>query len=642
MKSKTSFFNKAIYKKNLSLFWPIWGAYFLYELFTGPLYLWFHFGKERSNKLEILLGSIGGKTDIVAIAIASLIVGMALFNYLFTSKSANMIHAMPLTRLELYGTNLFSGFTFLFVPQLVSFFFSVLVCLANGVAEVQYLGIWFLACLGMSFFFFSIVVLCVMLTGQLFALPIYFVICNLFVEGIITGISLLTGMMAYGVSGTSLQGGSLRCLSPILYLMDQVKLTGRYSIVNNRGDYELTEIQMHGGGAVVCYAVVAILFYALAYYGYKKREIECAGDLLTFSWLKPLFRWGAGVCFGFLGGTLGMYFLRDMVENLPFVAWPIMVVMIGMFIFFFAEMLIQKSVHVVSKRRCKECGVFIVFMALAFSGIYLYGYSSAHHIPDVDEVQYAYVDMNYPVEFEGEDIAQVLELQKEILQQQSVIKEELEMNEAVNGSGYVTITYRMKDGSVLTRNYTLPSGAEVSTEMFRRIYEWESQADSFLRQFIEYDYESVSRVTDAQLEWYDSSTTNYMYRSVEGDGARALFDAAIADAQAGVLQKYNLTDYREPWDTRTSESYATIDIYYYHAKDNWQSMYDRMNGITENTNSLVDNSSNIYVEDSAMNLRSGMYVCFGEDCTNIIHVLVECGLIESADELEYISDDIYY
>ena len=68
----------------------------------------------------------------------------------------------------------------------------------------------------------------------------------------------------------------------------------------------------------------------------------------------------------------------------------------------------------------------------------------------------------------------------------------------------------------------------------------------------------------------------------------------------------------------------------------------RMNGITENTNSLVDSSSNIYVEDSAMNLRSGMYVCFGEDCTNIIHVLVECGLIESADELEYVSDDIYY
>ena len=152
----------------------------------------------------------------------------------------------------------------------------------------------------------------------------------------------------------------------------------------------------------------------------------------------------------------------------------------------------------------------------------------------VNDTLDAYVDMNYPVEFEGEDIAQVLELQKEILQQQSVIKEELEMNEAVNGSGYVTITYRMKDGSVLTRNYTLPSGAEVSTEMFRRIYEWESQADSFLRQFIEYDYESVSRVTDAQLEWYDSSTTNYMYRSVEGDGARALFDAAIADAQAGV------------------------------------------------------------------------------------------------------------
>ena len=40
MKSKTSFFNKAIYKKNFTLYWPIWVCYLLYGLVKVPGSLW--------------------------------------------------------------------------------------------------------------------------------------------------------------------------------------------------------------------------------------------------------------------------------------------------------------------------------------------------------------------------------------------------------------------------------------------------------------------------------------------------------------------------------------------------------------------------------------------------------------------------
>ncbi len=60
---------------------------------------------------------------------------------------------------------------------------------------------------------------------------------------------------------------------------------------------------------MIGYVVAAVFIYALAYYCYKKRRIESAGDLLTFGWIKPLFRWGAGICVGYLAAVILSQFL---------------------------------------------------------------------------------------------------------------------------------------------------------------------------------------------------------------------------------------------------------------------------------------------------------------------------------------------
>ena len=41
MKSKTSFFNKAVFRKNVVLYWPIWVSYLLYGLIKVPGRLWY-------------------------------------------------------------------------------------------------------------------------------------------------------------------------------------------------------------------------------------------------------------------------------------------------------------------------------------------------------------------------------------------------------------------------------------------------------------------------------------------------------------------------------------------------------------------------------------------------------------------------
>ena len=40
MKSKISFFNKTIFKKNVTLYWPIWVLYTVFLVFVQPVMFW--------------------------------------------------------------------------------------------------------------------------------------------------------------------------------------------------------------------------------------------------------------------------------------------------------------------------------------------------------------------------------------------------------------------------------------------------------------------------------------------------------------------------------------------------------------------------------------------------------------------------
>ena len=43
MKSRISFFNKTVFLKNVTLFWPIWAVYTLVLLTLQPVILWFNY-----------------------------------------------------------------------------------------------------------------------------------------------------------------------------------------------------------------------------------------------------------------------------------------------------------------------------------------------------------------------------------------------------------------------------------------------------------------------------------------------------------------------------------------------------------------------------------------------------------------------
>lgn len=194
MQSGTSCFNKTIFKKNITHFWPIWGIYLVFLLYALPLTLLLSTENPGTgakaakqiaeDNLARYTTCLGGALTPMFVFIAATVCAMTVFFYLYQNRSANMIHALPVSRKELYVTNVVSGFLFLIVPQILTFVITAFVCFARDISRLEYLLYWLLMTMGMSLFAYAGAIVIGMLTGQLLAVPIFYVIANFLYVGI--------------------------------------------------------------------------------------------------------------------------------------------------------------------------------------------------------------------------------------------------------------------------------------------------------------------------------------------------------------------------------------------------------------------------------------------------------------------------
>ncbi|MGN0415022.1 MAG: hypothetical protein ACI4FX_05995 [Agathobacter sp.] len=633
MRSKTSFFNKAIYKKNMTLYWPIPVCYLLYGLIKIPGSLWSGLRKNVSagnDVLVTLFSSLSVEQDLYVLAAVAVITGMAMFGYLFSSKSANMIHALPVTRTELYVTNVISGLTCILLPQLLVFLVSVVFCLLRGITCVQYLALWLFCVAASGIFFYSLVSFCVMITGLLAALPFCFLLLNYLSVGVVLGIQYVLSSLGYGLSYSGMDPRSVGyILSPLAYLTDIVGFRVDISI-GSSGQMKVTSVSFDGTAMLLIYAAAALVFFGLAWYGYQKRRLERTGDLLTFGWGRPLFRWGLGGAIGFLGGIFLSNFLGSVAVWMPKAIVLLFILVFGMIGFFIADMLIQKSFRVLCFRRLKECGCYVLAVCGCFAVLYGVGYYQEQYIPDESEVASAYIYMNYPVESKGADVKRVTDIQREILANreefQSVCREEKNYTN-------LTLAYCMKDGSVLTRTYQIPSETEVSGQLAEEVFACEAAPDSFMKYVVGYDYDRITQIEEAQVECQNANQ-NYVTFSMDEDTARKINEAVYKDVEEGTIQKYNLENYILNEAGTTKEyRYAYLTIFFKHTSSSWGDVYSIYQDHTQSDKNLAKENY-----ESVPDASGSIYLKFGADCKNIMKTLVETGVISSEDEIIFSSD----
>ena len=457
MKSKTSFFNRTVFKKNVTLYWPIWVCYLLYGMVKVPGQLWSRLQQQTDMTAYArdyaLYNSLRLEVDVAAIAIMAVVCGMALFGYLFTQKNAYMIHALPVTRGELYVTNMISGLCFLLIPQALVFLVTVVLCLLKGIASVQFLGLWFLSVMGIAFFLYATVCFCVMFTGQLFALPVYFLAVNYVAFAFSSGARYVIGYLGYGLGmDTVPEFLILRILSPMNYLYNNVRFVFRQSY-NQETDLMSGVLSYRGLRVLAAYVAAAVVIYLIAYYCYKKRRIESAGDLISFNWVKPLFRWGVGTGVGYFAGVLMAEFLDSVHLHVKKPMLLVLVVAFGFVSFFIAQMFVEKGFRVFCRRRFCESGLFVLFVLGSFWGCSKNATYLEQYVPDADQVSRVEVSLDYPVEYKGDSVRVARQAQKEILSHAESYREN-----KTDDSTQIIFYYYLKNGKRSPAHMKLSGG----------------------------------------------------------------------------------------------------------------------------------------------------------------------------------------
>lgn len=633
MKSKISCFNKTIFKKNLTLYWPLWVGFLLMQLAMVPLNLFQYMRGHTNNPIARQYSALRNIFEVAAepfvIFIFCVLAVMCVFSYLYNAKNTNGFHGLPVTRLELFVTNALSAFTFLAATEVISFITGVFVGLGCGVTNIEVLLYMLLFQLGITFFGVAFSTVIAMLTGHIMAMPIYCFVANYLymivrevLENVIVNVTYGLGDL-WGVDITYV-------LSPLYYLERSVNVTTRYNDALER----LDTITVSGGGVVAAYAGVGVVLFVLAYLLYRKRQLETAGDVIAVKFMKPVFRIGLGICGGTtLGVGLSEFFYFDTPRYSDarfyiLLCFVIICIFIG---YFMAEMLMQKNFRIFKKYIVTEAVVSVAVMTVFLIALNNDAFGLERKLPKQDEIVEAWVDLDYPVKYEGEEIADLLATHAQIIAEKDEVIDAIARNE-VNCYG-ATFKYVLADGSVFSRNYSVPIDSENPTNSNTpsgQIIAKEMESERYKQYLLGVNYESNMYLTGF-INLYDQYQ-NYMEYRFSEEELEVVSKAMLKDIEEGNMVIYELYSINGS-DIASEEFMSDLQMRYYNEKGivRMEDVYYDIPTYSEDAY-LFGGYGSVATEAVTAEFGSAVdsdsvYIRFGKNCTNLVSALEELGIV---------------
>ena len=399
MKCRTSSSDFAILKKDLTRFAPVWLALSAY------LAIW---AANLLTSEEIYRSYL---YEPIAPVFAP-VIAILLFSYLFDPKECFMIHSLPIRRERLFGIHILAGLVMFLVPT--AFFCLVTKNIAGPSSMYRYL---FTA--AEFLLLFSLFTLCTMLTGRkigaaalylfVLALP---AMLDLFVQDLY--LPLLPGV--YWNSD--------------FYMLNPMMLVSRYADFQHESVLKFTDLLYLGGVLLVCLAILGISLVL-----YRKRKLECAGDLLSVSSLDPVF----AVCAFFSGAAI----LTDSFSG------PYFGAVIGYLAYW---MLSKKTARVFTKRIILGLVGLLVFFTATGIAVSRDPLGWVHYIPETAQIKTAglLAGPRAADRLETSDpevIAVIQELHADLVE--DTLNPEREY-----GGSQLHIVYELTNGQFIERNYT--------------------------------------------------------------------------------------------------------------------------------------------------------------------------------------------
>lgn len=458
MQSKTSFFNKTIFRKSVTRFWPLWFLYAAVWLFILPLLLaeGLRGGMTLLN-LQLQVYSLASGASVTSGFLTGCVAAMAVWSFLYSARSAHGMACLPIRREGLFASVTLAGILPALVINLAVALLTLAVEAVFGLAHLPSLLTWLGANSLCLVFFYGFAVFCAQLTGNILVLPVVYVILNFTAVVVESIIHDLTRCFIFGAA----VGGEyiLTPLSPMLQLFTVCRAQ---PISELTGDYYTTlGYRYEGWGTLAIYAAVGVLFLAAALLLFRRRRIESAGDVVAVNVLKPVFKYcftlGCALVLGWLSCSVliglpgnGMGGLRTLLALLA-------CMLAGAFIgYFAAEMLIRKSFRVWRGRWAGFGVSALVIAALLFAAEFdLFGYET--WTPDAAKVDRVILDAGGETLLldDEESIKAVISLQESIVANKSHYEELYTEPPAAGWDCVYLRLYYYTGGRTVSRCYSL-------------------------------------------------------------------------------------------------------------------------------------------------------------------------------------------
>lgn len=572
-------FNAALFRKNMTRFWPIWAVYAAVLFFTLPMEIILAAGRGyvRADLLDQVESHVYGaiSNTVFVGVIFGLMAGMALFSYLMNNRSTGMLHALPIRREGLFLTNWLSGLAFFLVPDLAIALITLCAQAVAGAAMPGLVAWWFLAQTAVSMFFFCLAVFCAMFTGHILALPAFYGIVNILAYGIGTLMDTALATLLIGFNGGRFSSSVLvRWFTPPYQLVHLLEYTTSYTPY----DDQMVSVATRGfdngtpAAAIAYCVVVGAVLTALALEVYRRRQLERAGDLVTVGWVRPVFQYGLGVCGGM---TLGTVLYMNFFDRLGTWAFIFLTAVCAVIFAFAGRMLLKKTLRVFADG-WKGCAVLAVCLLVLLGGarMDLFGYQK--WTPRADQVvtvnlrgaysapsdggRYADYDITDP-----EAVAQVVAIHAGLVEHLDAMEREeaarWNADERYDSEGYqiktvntLRLSYLMADGRLVERLYNyVPITAEALTDP--NSYASRLQALINRPEMVKSAYlgrwslrEAMDAGTAEAVGGYLNNTDDdgrYLENDLTAAQARTLWTAFQEDLEAGRIGRRYLLDDRD-------------------------------------------------------------------------------------------------
>lgn len=573
MRSATSYFNGTLYRKTLARFWPLWGLWGVGWLFLCPLrllnsyfadYAWRVTSARDSllwdaRNLPDLLGS-----GVVLALFFAILCAMAVYGYLYNSRSACWTHALPMRREALFTTQYLAGLSMMLLPLLAA-------AVLTAIVEVSFLPMeswgevlsalltWLLAQCGLCLFFFSFAAFCAMFTGHILALPAFYGILNGLAAGLWFLVDALMNEFYYGYAGTP------GALTVVEYLTPAEILTGAVYWFSGT---PAESAHLSSPGTVAVYALVGVALAFVSLCVYRRRHVETAGDVVAVAVVRPLFKYGVSFCSGLAFGmfTAAFFGWSDLPILIPCIlVWTV----VGYFV---AEMLLKKSFRV--WKAWPGAAVMTAVMLLLCLGCAMDMFGVVGRVPDaarVESVQ-AVVSMGYPYD-DGTELSATLtdpaQIEKILDLHQAIVDHREDdrrggVHDGTNDYTRVRLTYTLSGGGKLDRRYrSVPIYAEDLNTEGTVAYAMKQIVEDRTLVATAYDFDGFlkdGRLTSAHLDRVYLNGQSYDGNLYLDDCRQELWDAVQQDFAEGNIGVRYLFEYSKERNENTYRTDLVFEV----------------------------------------------------------------------------------